>query len=409
MLATGDAGDTGDTGVQADLPGLERAAVEPIARRALGRETAKVGGWRVEIVEAGMGAATGGIYRVAGSAPDGGLQVPWSAILKVVSLDTAGSQAAFEDEAHPLYWKREALAYTSGLLDDLPGGVRAPRCYGVVEVDEGCTWLWLEEVKDEGTTAWGLEQYARAAECLGRFNGAYLAGHSAPEYPWLVRSGSPRGLLAHNAWIRDIVADPGTWQHPLMRAAFPVPVVERLLRLWDGREGLLTELDRVPHTFCHLDAWRRNMFATLDDGGSPGLTLIDWAYPGFAAAGTDAGDLFGESFCLLELGDTDPGMLDQAIFESYAAGLEEAGWKGDVSAVRFAFTAFCALKHLFLIFVSLRDVPDEVRHGVWERLFGRTFRDYVERQAVHLYYLLERAEEALSLMSRKPEMFHVKQ
>jgi hypothetical protein len=226
-------------GIRARLPRLGGAAVEGIARQALGNETAQLGDWQVEPVEGGMGAATGGIYRVVGHALHAGLRVTWSAMLKVVSLDAPGTQIAFEDEAHPLYWKREVLAYTSGLLDDLPGGVRAPRCYGVVKIDEGTAWLWLEEVKDTGTATWGLEQYARAAECLGRFNGAYLAGHPLPDYPWLTRTGSPRGLLEHNTWIRDVMADPGTWQHPLMRAAFPVPVCERLLRLWDEREGLL--------------------------------------------------------------------------------------------------------------------------------------------------------------------------
>jgi hypothetical protein len=139
------------------------------------------------------------------------------------------------------------------------------------------------------------------------------------------------------------------------------------------------------------------MFATPGAGGSLGLTLIDWAYPGRAAVGTDAGDLFGESFCLAELGETAPEMLDRAIFEGYMAGLWEAGWRGDTKTVRFAFTAFIALKHLFLVLASLRDAPDESRHGAWERLFGRPFEDYVARQAVHLYYLLERAEEAKSL------------
>jgi hypothetical protein len=347
-----------------------------------------------------MGAATGGIYRLAGSALDTGLRLSWSAILKIVALDTPGTQAAFEGEDHPLYWKREVLAYTSGLLDDLPGGVSAPRCYCVVEIDGRTAWLWLEEVKDSGTGMWGLEQYAQAAECLGRFNGAYLAGRPMPKYPWLIKTGSPRGLLEHNAWIHEVIADPRTWQHPIIRAAFPLPVRERLLKLWDERERLLRGIDRVPQTFGHLDAWRRNMFAQGDADGSAGLTLIDWAYPGLAAVGTDAGDLFGESFCLAELGDTPPAILDQAIFESYVAGLCEAGWRGDAKMVRFAFTAFIALKHLFLVFVSLRDAPDESRQGVWERLFGRAFEDYVQRQAVHLYYLLERAEEARRLAPR---------
>ena len=386
-----------DEGVRSRLPGLERATVAGIAQRVVGSETAELRDWRVEVVEAGMGAATGGVYRVAGNAVHDGTEVGWSVMLKVVSASAPRGHIDFRDEAHPLYWKREALAYTSGLLDDLPGGVRAPRCYDVVEVDGDTVWLWLEAVQDRHGN-WGLEQYARAAECLGRFNGAYLAGRPLPAYSWLVKTDSPRGLLDHNAWLRDVIADPIIWQHPLVRAAFPIPPVDRLLQLWDEREMLLRALDRVPQTFCHLDAWRRNMFAPVSGGGLHGLTLIDWAYPGLGAVGTDPGDLFGESFCLSELRDIGPEVFDRSIFDSYVLGLQGAGWKGDVRTVRLAFSAFCALKHLFLLFVSLRDVWNERGQVVWERLFGRPFDEYVYRQARLLYYLLDMAEEAHGLV-----------
>lgn len=388
-----------DEEVQTQLPGLERGMVAKIAKLVLGSEIAQPGEWRVEGVGTHTGAATGGVYRVAGSATDGGVQIPWSVVLKIVSLNAPGGRGGFHDEAHPLYWKREALAYVSGLLDNLPGGIRAPRCYEAVDMGDDTIWLWLEEVKDT-KEVWSLEQYARAAECLGRFNGAYLVGHPMPDYPWLIRICSPRGLLEHNSWIRDVMSDPAIWQHSIMRAAFPVPVAAQLLQLWDERELLLSALDHVPHTFGHLDAWRSNMFAQ-ETAGSAGLTMIDWAYPGRAAVSTDAGDLFGESFCLSELGDTEPHLLDQAVFEGYVAGLRESGWRGNEQVVRFAFTAFCALKHLFLCFVSLKDIPDEGRHDVWERLFGRPFAEYVERQAIFLYYVLDLANEVRSLLVSK--------
>ncbi|MDQ5825748.1 MAG: hypothetical protein M3441_16260 [Chloroflexota bacterium] len=384
--------------LQAQFPAVEWAAVAEVASHALGSNTAKLTDWRMETVGADMGQATGGVYRVAGGALEGGVELPWSAMLKIVSLGAPEANSPFADEAHPLYWKREVLAYTSGLLDDLPGGIAAPRFYGAIEQEDGAVWLWLEEVKDSGTRKWGLEEYAHAALCLGRFNGAYLAGHPVPSYSWLVRTGSPRGVLEHNAWVRDVIAVAGTWNQPLMRSAFPVPVVERLLKLWAGREVLLGALDRMPQTFCHLDAWRRNMFAGADAKGSARLTLIDWAYPGFGAISTDAGDLFGESFCLSELGDTEASILDEAIFGGYLEGLREAGWRGDADEVRFAFAAFCALKHLFMIFISVRDVQDGSQQAVWERLFGRSFDEFIHRQSKLLYYLLDLSDEAYRLM-----------
>ncbi|MDQ3706572.1 MAG: phosphotransferase [Chloroflexota bacterium] len=387
----------GDGELEAQFPDVELGAVAGVARQALGSSTAILTNWRMETVGADMGPATGGVYRVAGSALEDGLELSWSAVLKIVSLGAPEANSPFSDEAHPLYWKREALAYTSGLLDDLPGGIAAPRCYGAIEQEGGAVWLWLEEVKDSGTRKWGLEQYAHAARCLGRFNGAYLAAHPMASYSWLVRTGSPRGVLEHNAWVRDVIADAGTWEHPLTRSAFPVPVVEPLLKLWDGRKVLLGALDRVPQTFCHLDAWRRNMFVRVDVDGTAGLTLIDWAYPGFGAIGTDAGDLFGESFCLAELGDTEASVLDEAIFGGYLEGLREAGGAGDADEVRFAFAAFCALKHVFMIFISVRGVQGSSRQAAWERLFGRSFDEFIHRQSRLLYYLLDLSDEAYRL------------
>lgn len=377
---------------------VERPEITRIARLALGSRSAEPAEWHVEVVSGGMGPVTGGVYRVAGRALESEQDVRWSAIVKVVSLRSVGAQASFLDPNHALYWKREALAYTSGLLNDLPGGITAPRCYDVVEVDEHTTWLWLEDVRDAGTGIWFLEEYAHAARCLGRFNGAYMEHLSTPPHPWLVITGSPRGLLNGNTELRTLAASAETWRQPLLRSAFPVPVAERVLRLWDERETLLRALDRVRTTFCHLDAWRGNMRMGPSKGGGGSLILLDWAFPGMAAAGTDAGDLFAPSFNLLEVGDTPPGIFDQAIFESYVDGLRDAGWRGDTRAVRFAFAAFSALKYgCFMPWLG--DVCDPARQATWERLFGRPFPDFAHRQAELLYYLLDLADEARLLAS----------
>jgi hypothetical protein len=139
------------------------------------------------------------------------------------------------------------------------------------------------------------------------------------------------------------------------------------------------------------------MFAPPCAEGERKLILIDWAFPGRAALGTDPSDLLGGSFSLPELGDTEPRLLDQAIFESYVDGLRDAGWHGNVRKVRFTFAAFCALKYgCFLAW--LRQVPDEAHHCVWERIFKRPFPEYLHRQAVLLYYLLDLADEAFDFL-----------
>jgi hypothetical protein len=78
----------------------------------------------------------------------------WFLILKVLSRPTVRSQPAAWD-----YWRREADAHQAGTLDDLPGGLVAPRCWGISEQPEGECSIWLD-VKDDVGPQWPLEHYA---------------------------------------------------------------------------------------------------------------------------------------------------------------------------------------------------------------------------------------------------------
>jgi hypothetical protein len=262
--------------------------------------------------------------------------------------------------------------------------------------DESC-WLWLEEVEDSYGPSWPLAQYAQAARALGRFNGAYLGGRALPAYPWLGPPGALRGLLQAFAFVRDVVANPTTWQHPLLRAAFPVPVAGRLLRLWDDREPLLAALDRLPQTLCHKDAFRRNMFAPRNALGQQQLVLIDWAYVGRGEIGLDIADLFGASYSTFGVEPTDLETFDATIFDSYVAGLREAGWQGDPQIARFGFVASAALKYACLLF-WLGDLADEQRRAAREAGSGQPIDAFVQHQAGLVAYLLNRADEAHDLL-----------
>jgi hypothetical protein len=378
------------------LQTLDRTILTGLVRRAKKSDSVELIDWHVQIMKPSLAPATDGVYRLAGIGWDRGSQLTWSLVLKVIHLGASEVSHASSEEGHELYWKREALAYQSGLLDDLPGGITVARCYGVTEQPDGSVWLWLEDVEESLGPEWPLEQYAYTAGCLGRFNGAYLNERSMPAYPWLIKSGSPRGLLDHNTGVRDEIADATNWQHPTVRSAFPIPVMERLLRLWDERGPLLDALDRVPHTLCHQDAWRCNMFAPADRNGQRRLVLIDWAFVGRGAIATDAGTLFTSSFSMFGVEAVEPAVFDRTIFEHYLDGLRDAGWRGDRTVARFAFASFCAIKHGCFI-PWLADLEDESRHSIWERHSGRPMDEFVHRQAALIYYLLDLADEARTL------------
>ncbi|HMC79867.1 MAG TPA: hypothetical protein VKO35_04885, partial [Acidimicrobiia bacterium] len=80
-----------------------------------------------QIFEEAVASATAGIWRFTDDS--------WSVILKVLRHQAGGSPRwqSGEDEDHWYYWRREALAYSSGLLAHLARPLRAPRCYGVFD------------------------------------------------------------------------------------------------------------------------------------------------------------------------------------------------------------------------------------------------------------------------------------
>jgi hypothetical protein len=373
---------------------IDHATVAGVARAALGA-TAVLTDWRVVPINPGMGSATGAMYRVAGNALVDRQVVHWSSVLKVLRLAASSFNPASHQIDHPLYWEREALVYQSGLLDDLPGGVTAPRCLGVTRRNSDELWLWLDEAREPFGPRWPLGQYARAARCLGRFNGAYLAGRPIPAHPWLCGPASLRGMLEHFAFLVDAIRDPQAWQQPLVQRAIPTSAADRLLRLWNERTPLIDALERLPQTLCHKDAWRRNIFASSSDANA--LVMIDWAYVGRGELGLDAGDLFAASYSLFGAEPCAPSELDQVVFEQYLAGLRDTGWQGDRRVARFGYAAYTALKYGCLAF-WLRDAGNPRSHAGWERLAGCSMAEYVENQGRLVMYLLDLADEARELL-----------
>src|SRR5262249_27332759 len=127
--------------------------------------------------------STGGLFRFSGHGRDERGVKPWSIVLKILS----GTDNPNDDITNVFYWKREALAFESGLLEVLPNVVRAPRYYGRIEQENG-VWLWMEHLVDQSERRWPLEQFRRAMVQFGRFSGAYLTGTPLPQAAWLSTS-----------------------------------------------------------------------------------------------------------------------------------------------------------------------------------------------------------------------------
>ena len=146
---------------------------------------------------------------------------------------------------HWNYWKREALAYQSGILDsassEVGDGLAAPRCRGVVERSPTEVWLWLEDIDGVLASECPLQRYRRAACHLGRLQDSYLTGHPVPDQAWLTRNWL-RPRMLPDPGVMNMLRDPRPWQHPLNWRAFPIWVADAILRLWAERETLLMVL-----------------------------------------------------------------------------------------------------------------------------------------------------------------------
>src|SRR5918994_3854081 len=287
------------------LSDVDAATLASMVRDLLDKsEAVIVGEWSCRPLGGGAGEGIG-LYRVSGSARVRDATRPWALVVKVCAA-TAGADPRAWD-----YPAREGLAYGSGLLDTLPGGLVAPRCLAVEAQPDGTSRLWLEAVTDAHPGPWLLDRYALVARHLGRFNGAYLAGAPLPDQPWLSRG-----------WLRDFVepsgpnvadlerlAGPGA--SPLMRQLYPSSVVSEITRLWTERERFLAALDRLPRTLCHQDAFRRNLLHRAGPEGEE-LVAVDWAYAGHGAVGGELGQLVVASLFFFETVGITPRELDAA-------------------------------------------------------------------------------------------------
>jgi hypothetical protein len=333
-------------------------------------------------------AGDGALYALSGTAHVGAAERPWRAVLRMLA-----PVAGRDDPTHIQYWKREPLLYGSGLLDDLPGGLRAPRCYGCHELADGTVWLWLEQIREDGEGSWPLARWALAARHLGQFNGAYLAGRPLPRAPWLGGRRLRTWLAHHGPLVAQIAAAP---TRPDLRRFWPRGVVDAILRLWDEREGFLTALERLPQTFCHGDAMRRNLLAHRRPDGAEETVGIDWEYTGYLAAGEEVGQTLSVAGAFFHLDPADLPALDEALFAGYLAGLRDAGWRVDPRPVRFAYAAHAALRNLFnAVGASL---PDEARRAAILQNQGHTWEELAGRRAAVRPFLLTRADEARRLL-----------
>lgn len=321
---------------QARLQAVDRTVLTPLVRQALTSPVAEILDWEQQPLGGFAQAVEGVLGRVhfVGQAQVQDRVVPWALVLKAFAPPSGyphSNQSAY------MYWKREVLAYQSGLLAELGEGIAAPRCFAVVEYPGEEYWVWMEYIAEE-TKQWSLADFQLAAHHLGQYNGATLRQGPAPALPWLALGHLAARVKMGEAGLQrlpQLIQQPPAW----LTAAS----LERTLHLYTEHPKLLAALRQLPHVLCHQDAHRRNLMLRRTASDSVQLVAIDWSGWGWATLGEEIGLLVTFGLYFRDAPTAEPRRLAELVYAAYLTGLQDAGWRGEERRVRLSFTTATAL------------------------------------------------------------------
>jgi hypothetical protein len=280
-------------------------------------------------------AATGGIWRVRGSA---GTAV--RKLFRPPADPPIGSPAwqTSDDPGHWNYWRREHFAYTSGFAATAYDGtgIVTPALLDAGQRPDGSLELWLTEATGAPGTSWTPERLAVFAYQLGRGQARWV--DRVPDEPWLSRRWLAQYVATRGPWVTE----PVPWGHPAAQV-WSEPVRRWMRPLWERRSDLVAVTESAPRTLCHLDVWPMNLIA---DGAR--TVLLDWAFVGEGALGEDIANLIVDSIA--------DGFIDTALLptiaeqstRAYLDGLRDAGWRGSPRVVRRTIAASGAGKYAWM-------------------------------------------------------------
>jgi hypothetical protein len=240
-------------------------------------------------------ASTLGVWRVRVGAE--------SRVLKHLALGAGGTRTwpSDADIDSPHYWRREAEIYERGLPVEVP--FRVPDCTAFDRPD-GSVALWLEDVGDP--EPWPDDDIVDLARRLAAM--PPLADGPA----WLARDWLPRYLE-----LRAFRYDPQ-------------------LSYWRRREEIVARIDAGPKVLVHNDFHPGNVFRP---GGEP--VVIDWAFAGIGAPGSDAGVLAGDFLFDGFYPPEDAQHLIHLVWDAYSGALHPAL----VAEAEFAYFVGNALRY----------------------------------------------------------------
>jgi hypothetical protein len=350
--------------------------------RAVGHE---VTSYQVEAIDPQLRlhSVTGGVYRVSG---DG-----FSLVIKVViqgeDSDPHDLWVTGVEPEHRNYWKREWLAYRTGLLDALPGQLRAPRTYLTTEPSETECWIWLEDVSGRPGPQWEIDDYDSVAFDLGTTQSAFANGRSVmPSQPWLSRQWLRSWVETLERRIPNLDDDDRWADEPLASLA---PLRSRIKALWAERETLLTVVETARQTIVHLDFWPTNLIAA-DDGTT---VAIDWSQVGIGAIAQDIDQIILDPVWMSVIPDGSFTDLETHVVRGYVSGLRSSGLDLGEASIRRWYAAAASIHYAPLLALAADKAADPKR---LEARFGRPYEQIIRDRGRVISHALDLGESVLA-------------
>jgi hypothetical protein len=186
--------------------------------------------------------------------------------------------------------------------------------------------------------------------------------------------------------------------NPLIRRHFPDDALPGIAQLWADRWRFLDALDTLPQTVCHLDAFRRNLFARRAAGGTRETVAVDWAFTSIGALGEELAALTAANLAFFAVDAATAREFTETVFAAYLDGLHDAGWRGDSGQVRLAFAISTPLRYALPIHAHHLLTAERVH---WlEQVMGRSIDEVADCWATCIRWMLDLAREARRRMDQ---------